>query len=59
MSLICISAQHTGEVVPGGGNTQGDVPVRTNKAEIMTGNSNFEVKLVIARNSKFYQFWRH
>lgn len=50
MFLICISAQeipllqYAGEVVPGVGNIQGDVPVKTNKAEIMTGNSIFEVR---------------
>lgn len=30
--------------------------MKTDKTEIMTGNSNFEVKLMIAMNSKFYQF---
>lgn len=52
MSLIRISAPYTGEVVPGVENTQGDVPVKINKAEIMTRNSNFDLKLVvIAMNS--------
>lgn len=51
LSLIRISAQYTGEVVPGAENTQGDIPIKINKAEIMTRNSNFDVKLVIAMNS--------